>query len=442
MLEEIINGLEGAGANPHSAIASRNGEVFMDVSWGPFSAGRPHRMYSCAKSFVSLCCGILAGEGKLSLSDSPASFFPELSRDIPDEKKSLTVEDLLSMASDRTVTCYKAGGRGNDTTTWKEDYLASFFTEPSTRRGSGVFAYDSGASQCLACVVEKVSGMRIEDFMRERILAPLGADDGVRFLRDRKGNPKGASGLVLSPRDLLKVLGMTMRGGDGIVPSDYLAKATSKRMSTRLLGGIPSTRHGYGWQFWVSETGGWMMYGMGGQVGLCDPATNTCVVLTSDTIGSGTDEIVFQAAREIAKTNGTLFEKRPAAALPAGDPLPKPFSGAWKLTGSGPLESLSLDADEEGGTVEMGWKDGKAKVPFAFGKAAESQNPFPRMEGGILSSGSHEAGTVSVESRFAGEELGRVALSMRVRHDGSLSLIASQAGELPFGNLGGTYEGR
>ena len=61
----------------HSFIMLKGGKLFADCYVKPFEPGDKHRMYSTSKTFVSMAVGMLIGEGKISLEDKIAGFFPE-----------------------------------------------------------------------------------------------------------------------------------------------------------------------------------------------------------------------------------------------------------------------------------------------------------------------------------------------------------------------------
>ena len=77
-IERFIDRLEGSRLCMHDFLMIKGGGVLAEGYWKPFHADRRHRMYSVSKSFVSIAVGVMIGEGKLSLDDPVAGFFPEL----------------------------------------------------------------------------------------------------------------------------------------------------------------------------------------------------------------------------------------------------------------------------------------------------------------------------------------------------------------------------
>ena len=66
------------------------------------------------------------------------------------------------------------------------------------------FFYDNKAVNLLAGIVEKASGRKLDEYVRDELFAPLGI---ARFawMRDPSGNPHVLAGLQLDARDLARV---------------------------------------------------------------------------------------------------------------------------------------------------------------------------------------------------------------------------------------------
>ena len=62
----------------------RHGHVVAEGWWRPFSADRPHLLYSLSKSFTSTAAAFAAAEGLVDLDDTVVSHFPEFEADITD----------------------------------------------------------------------------------------------------------------------------------------------------------------------------------------------------------------------------------------------------------------------------------------------------------------------------------------------------------------------
>ena len=85
----------------------------------------------------------------------------------------------------------------------------------------------------------------------------------------------------MSLRDLGKTAQLLLDGGRGLIPEDYLRRATQKQIGTPFQP-IPEERLGYGYQFWRVRDG-YMFYGMGGQLALICPDKQMILCTIGDT---------------------------------------------------------------------------------------------------------------------------------------------------------------
>lgn len=258
----FIKRLEREDVCIHGFEIRQDGKVRAEGYYAPFEKGQPHRQYSISKSMVSLAIGLLIDDGKCKLTDPICDYFPEfVAEDADSRLLRLTIHNMLRMSTCHQKTTYKEGAY--------DCWAASFFTHPPTHEPGAVFSYDTSCSQVLGALVQKLSGMGLLDFLKQRIFVPIGAEDPTRWLTDPSGTPQGGSGLLMSLRDMSKVAQLVMDGGRGLISSEYLSLATSKQIDTTMCRN-PEERYGYGYQFWRTRSG-YAMFGMGGQLAICCP---------------------------------------------------------------------------------------------------------------------------------------------------------------------------
>jgi CubicO group peptidase (beta-lactamase class C family) len=75
------------------------------------------------------------------------------------------------------------------------------------------FSYNNKAANLLAGVVEKASGKRLDDYLRDELFTSLGITD-FTWTRDRAGNPHAMSGLQIMPADLAKLGQFALNRGE------------------------------------------------------------------------------------------------------------------------------------------------------------------------------------------------------------------------------------
>ncbi len=201
-----------------TVLIARRGEVAYFESFGfrdkdanaPMSKDVIFRIYSMTKPLVSVGAMILMEEGRLQLADPVSKFLPEFTAMqvsvpktdtygkvtyalVPAERP-ITVQDLLrhtaglaygQITGNAAVQeayakagIYDPDGVIKDTArdVAPADEVARLAKAPLIHQPGTVWEY-SLATDVLGRVVEKASGMRLGDFLEQRLLAPLGMID-------------------------------------------------------------------------------------------------------------------------------------------------------------------------------------------------------------------------------------------------------------------------
>jgi CubicO group peptidase (beta-lactamase class C family) len=253
----------------------------------PMSEGSLFRVYSMTKAVTAVAVMMLQEEGRLQLTDPAQRFLPELANVVvlqPDgttrpPTRPITVEDLLLHTagfSHRTSAEYRVAGvrsRGDSL----EQFVAKIVQVPLRFDPGEGYLY-SESSTVLGRLVEVVSGMRFDDFLRAHVLWPLRMRDTGFWVEPRdharlttvyaasEGSAlrpyeiedlpfterptllEGAVGLVSTVPDFLRFGQMLANGGelDGV----RLLRASTVEAMTR--NGLPESvmatrRGGTGW---------------------------------------------------------------------------------------------------------------------------------------------------------------------------------------------------
>ena len=275
----------------HSYILTRFGKIAAEGYTEPFGPQVKHRMYSVSKSFTSVAVGMLITEGRLSLDDTAASFFPEyLPKDPSPYTLRATVRDLLRMATPNETNSYDWGDA---------DFVKTFFDNDQPKHEPGtVFHYDTAGTTVLMAIVEKIAGMPILQYMRP-LLDALDISPDIWCVETPEGRSWTGSGIMCTPRDLLSFGQFCLNRGEWNgkqwVDRNYMVEATTKQIdiTTSDHGYI---RDGYGYQFWMMRNGGFACCGMGCQYAFMDPQTDTVMIITADTQGINNAEDAIKYA--------------------------------------------------------------------------------------------------------------------------------------------------
>src|SRR5882724_972417 len=96
----LLDRLEARSIECHSIMVVRHGHVIAEGWWAPYSAERPHLLYSLTKSFTSVVVGLAIADGLLSVDDRVLDVLPDhVPADISEQGRRLTVHHLLSMTA-------------------------------------------------------------------------------------------------------------------------------------------------------------------------------------------------------------------------------------------------------------------------------------------------------------------------------------------------------
>lgn len=279
-VEKFLRKLEARGLCTHSVVLMRGDDIFCEAYWKPFHKDFCHRMYSQTKSYVAIAIGLLEQDGKLHLDDPIAKFFPDkIDRELPEYLAKQTVRNMLTMQ-----TC------GFPPNWFKEEdpdrthlYLAkNSATLPAGTR----WAYDSGGSQVLSSLVERLSGQSLYDFLNERIFKHLDAFQTATILKTKNDDSWGDSALLCTPRDTATFCRFLMNygtwEGKRLLNEAYIREATSPLVSNDQMGFDAYNTGGYGYQIWTVGEDCFFFNGMCCQLAVCFPKRDLVMAITSD----------------------------------------------------------------------------------------------------------------------------------------------------------------
>jgi CubicO group peptidase (beta-lactamase class C family) len=242
----LLRGLHAVLVYSHGHLCLERYYAGIDESWGRplgqvrFNRDTLHDLRSVTKSVVGLLYGIAMERGLTPALDAPlvAQFpeYPDLAAD--PARARLTVGQALTMTlglewdEDRPYTDPKNSEIAMEHAADRNRFALDrpIIAEPGTR-----WIYSGGSVALIGALIARAAAKPLDEFARETLFAPLGITR-FEWARGKDGTPSAASGLRLTPRDLLKigllVLGKGTYQGRRIVSEDWITQSFTPQIAT------------------------------------------------------------------------------------------------------------------------------------------------------------------------------------------------------------------
>ncbi|PPH76063.1 serine hydrolase domain-containing protein [Rathayibacter rathayi] len=352
----FLDAVEAAsGVELHGLMLVHGGAVVAEGWWAPYTAERLQLVYSLSKSFTSTAVGLAVAEGLVDLDATVLASFPELDAEVTDPRsRAIRVRDVLAMASGHSAETIDRAEALDPV-----DLVRGFLLLPPEREPGSVFAYNQPCTFAAAAVVQRASGQSLTDFLRPRLLDPLGIGE-VAWHRDDSGREFGYSGLHATT-EAAAALGLLYLqegrwGGEQILSPEWVAEASRAHIPTHEDGG-PDWQQGYGFQFWRSLHG-YRADGAYGQFSLIVPEHDLVIALTGQTADTRTllalvwEHLLPAVGRgSTAEADARLADRLATLALPALEGA-SPATGSYTPVGAWP-DAVEVTADEGGWTLAL-----------------------------------------------------------------------------------------
>ena len=368
---------EAAGLEHHAIWVMRHGKVAAKLNYAPYDDHTPHMLFSLSKSFCSAAAGFAVQEGLLSWDSKVIDVLPAAAPEQPSEwLSSVTLHHLLCMGSGLKVES-DAIRSGTD---WARRALACDCDHaPGTH-----FHYNSTGTYLVSCMVQKVTGMTVRDYLIPRLFVPLGmmAQGGAAPEWDCSpdGVNMGGWGLYLSCEQIAPfgqcLLQKGMWDGKQVLPREWIDRATTAQIDNGN-GEHPHDHDwnmGYGYQFWMCKgdaPGAHRFRGDGafGQLCIVDEKRDMVVVCTSglSDLGKGIDLIYdhLLAAADMPPADETVQAELQAQLPTLAYPWPA-HDGSDLPVGDWATESVHLHIEADQVLMTL---NGVEKYLFYAGRA-------------------------------------------------------------------------
>jgi CubicO group peptidase (beta-lactamase class C family) len=205
-LERILKGLSD-GESPGAAILVReNGQTSFQRGFGvrdlrtrrAIDSRTNFRLASCTKQFTAMAIMLLVHEGKLRYDEHLTDVLPEF----PDYGNAISLRNLLNHTSGLPDYESLMDQIPEGQVRWTKnrqiqdaEVLALLEGQKGGKFAPGTqWSYSNSGYVVLGLVVAKVSGKPFEDFLQERIFAPLKMNHTLAYVRGKNEVPERAYG--------------------------------------------------------------------------------------------------------------------------------------------------------------------------------------------------------------------------------------------------------
>jgi CubicO group peptidase (beta-lactamase class C family) len=223
-----------------------------------------------------------------------ATYFPEVAQDADARKRTITIEDLLTMRSGLEGTSNVNYGAWVTSRNWVQHALA----RPMFAAPGAVMEYSTGNSHLLSAILTKATGTSTWQFANDALFTPLGSSV-PQWPRDPQGIYFGGNDMLMTPRQMVAFgelyLNRGRFNGRQIVPERWVAKScegrarelrpgerAGRRIPADFVDPMRDRKYGYSW--WVHELGGHdtcFAWGYGGQYIFVVPDLDMVIVTTA-----------------------------------------------------------------------------------------------------------------------------------------------------------------
>jgi CubicO group peptidase (beta-lactamase class C family) len=250
---------------------------YYNTWWHPYyQRGDLHTLQSVTKTITSIVVGAAIARGDFPSLDKPVlSFFePGAVENVDDRKRRMTVRHLITMTAGIDWNEGLPYADPRNTATGLEvspDWVKYTIDRPMMEEPGARFNYNSGATEVLAYVFRRATGVDVEEYAATHLFAPLGITRWF-WKRSPSGLVDTEGGLYLEARDLAKIAYLFLHDGEWegkqVVTADWVKSSVTPIIPTSTAPNAAS----YGLAWWLYPTGRgsspwyWSGSGFGGQL--------------------------------------------------------------------------------------------------------------------------------------------------------------------------------
>lgn len=287
-------------------LVAKRGVLVAERYYAGAAAERLQPINSATKSVCSMLVGLALRDGPLkSLDETMAQLLPDAVAEVPDSPAArVTLRQVLAGRS----------GLAFDLRHYRElldakPLVRYALSRPAVPVAPPGWSYNDAMVSLIAPVLRRAQGAELSVLAERQLFGPLRIER-FEWQRDRDGNALAPMGLVLRPRDLLKLAALMADGGRWrgaqVLPAAWVAESLAPQVPADWRAG-PVTDVGYGLLWFTGRLHGQRVawaWGYGGQFALLAPELGLAVATAATSphpsaLRGQTDAVMTLVARMV-----------------------------------------------------------------------------------------------------------------------------------------------
>lgn len=204
---DFLKGMKEIGAEIHGIAIAVNNKVVFEHYQAPYAKDIPHITHSMTKCFTNTAFGLAYDRGLVDIDDRVLKYFPQYEDGANEYLQNLTVRNLITMRSGQSRKI-----QGNEWRPLKTSWVDAYFNVPWDKEPGSRFMYSSGNSYIVSAIVQKVTGLSCDEYIKANLTSQIGMRD-FSWQKSPEGICPGGNGVDICVDDLLRLGMLYLNGG-------------------------------------------------------------------------------------------------------------------------------------------------------------------------------------------------------------------------------------
>ncbi len=236
LLNEMVNKIvDGTYPDVHSILILKDGKLVFEEYFYEHHKNKLHELRSATKSFVSALTGIAIEKGYIKSKDEKVlPYFSEYTfKNNLEEKKKITIENLLTNQSGLDCDVYNSKAIGNESImAYEQDWIQYSLDLPMIDSAGGIGQYCSSNPIVLGRIIEKATKMTLPEFAQQTLFKDLGIRNFEWHFKPDPSSGETFCQLNLRSRDMAKFgllyLNNGIWNGKQVISKDWVQQSLEK----------------------------------------------------------------------------------------------------------------------------------------------------------------------------------------------------------------------